>query len=266
MKKLFYCLAIASIVLSACKKEKENYTQLNDTQLTSVVSSSTVISGKLQSLMTTTLTDAALGGQSIESAPDVNAGAASAVVQMLKSNKMKSSGNWTGPDASGWFTYTFSYTSIYTYTQKIRYKDSTITCINSTEYNGADGSFSFVTTTELTHYTKNKIVLWKGYSDITYKTFGNSDISNIEWKFVFTDWNPNTGAGTYDWFWSANSLGGNPVPYHRYLNIIALDRGTTPSTLHVKITWYDDGGVQVGTWEYNTSWSWAPVDMSGIPQ
>jgi hypothetical protein len=265
MKKILFSLAIASIVLSACKKEQTSTaTKLNESQLTTVTTSATDISSKLQSWMGQILTQAADSGKTIEKAPSLYALAGGPLGGFF-SSKLKSGSNytWTGPDASGWYIYTYVNTGYYTCTEKVRYKDSTITCIVSYEYNGADGNFSDVITTEYTHYTKNKKVLWKGYCDITIKTFGDLDISNVEWKFAFTDWDPATGAGTYDWYWSGNSLGGNSVPYHRYLNIIATDRGTIPSSLHVKITWYDNGGVSVGSWEYNTTWT--PVDMPDLP-
>ena len=129
-----------------------------------------------------------------------------------------------------------------------------------------DDSYSCVYETEYTRHTKNKKVLYEGYADMHIKTFGNNNISDVEWKFEFTDWDPKTGAGNYNWYWGASSLGGNPVPYHRFLNIIATANNslfvTEGQTLHVKVTWYD-GSIELGSFEYDTDWK--PVEMPEMP-
>jgi len=247
-------------VTSACKKDDTQTSgKLDPNQLTSVQSSATSISSQLQLFMNSTLIQAAGSGQNIPQPPQVPSSALNA---LLNSTPLKSGAlGWVGPDADGW--YSMSYSGIYTYTYKVRYKDSTITCITSFNYSGGDGSYSNTTTTQYTRYTKNKKVLWKGSCDLKINAFGDNDISNLEWDFLFNDWDPTTGAGTYDWYWGVTSLGGGTVPYHRYLNIISTGTGVTPLNLHVKVTWYDDGGVQVGSFEYNTSWT--PIDMPAWP-
>jgi hypothetical protein len=259
-------LLILGIVMTmSCRKEtKKPTSDIAPAKLDEVSTKSSAVFSDIQSFMFNALSVAADSGIFINQPPTT-----SAKTELLKAFSTKSAtggtGDWYGPDHDGW--YIKSWKSLgYTYTYKIRCKDTTMTNITSIEYSGGDGSYSNVYTTQYTRYMKNKVYLWKGYADWKISSFGDNDISDVTWRFEFNDWNPKTGAGVYDWFWGAHSLGGGDVPYGRFLNIIATDGGSSlfPSTnnlLHVKVTWYD-GIVEVGSFDYDTTWT--PVEMPEV--
>jgi hypothetical protein len=265
-KFLLIFLILGVILITSCKKDtaKKAEPTLTTTQLNDVSTKTTQIFSKIESLMLGVFSAAADSGVNI-SQPTTPSTNKNAFFNVTSKKSAVGNMDWSGPDADGW--YYRSWEGIYKYTEKIRCKDTTLTHIISTEYNGGDGSYSSVYETQFTRYTKNKHVLWEGYSDWKVKTFGDNNISDSEWKFDFTDWDPNTGAGVYDWYWASTSLGGDPVPYHRFLNIIATPNRTSflddKTGLSVKVTWYDDGGVEVGEFEYDTDWT--PVEMPENP-
>ena len=264
MKLLLIFLILGVVLSTSCKKDAAKTTQqtITTTQLNDVSTKTTQVFSNIEGLMMRVLTVAADSGVDITqpaTPPSSKKGFSN-----LKS--AQGSGNWYGPDANGWYIKT--YTSYgYTYTEKMRCQDTVLTYIIEFEYNGGDASYSNTTETQFTKYTKNKQVLWMGYTDWKVHAFGDNNISDCEWKFDFTDWDPKTGAGVYNWYWSATSLGGDPVPYHRFLNIIATANGKSfldnTTGLSVKVTWYDDGGVEVGEFAYETDW--APVEMPENP-
>jgi len=256
--KLFLILLVLGIVIATSCKKADNSAptkgQITPTQLDAVSEKSTSTFASIQTFMLGALMSAADSGIMITAPPSET----SAKAEMSKIVKLKNAEgpyDWFGPDADGWYTKTWKSYG-YTYTEKIRCKDTTMTNILSIEYSGGDGHYSNVYETQYTKYTRNKIALWKGYADWKISTFGNSDISDVRWRFEFNDWSPQTGAGIYDWYFEAHSLGGDPVPYQRFLNLVAYEKGN--GLLHVKIRWYDNS-AEVGSWEYDTSWE--PVEM-----
>jgi len=257
--KLFLTLFIISVVVTtSCKKDAATQTQLTQTQLSNVVEGASTISTKIQSVMLSTLAAAADSGFSTGSVPSLEA-------KKFAGASLKSTAdfNWIGPDAQGW--YYRRYTSLgYDYSEKVRLRD-TIDYVLTINANNDGDTYSSTTTTQYIKYTKNKKVLYKGFSDWQIKTFGNNSISSLEWKIVFSDWDPATGAGIYDWYWgvSVNS-GGDTVPYHRYLNMIATTDGMQPSWIDVKVTFYDEGGMEIWKFEYATTW--VPVEMPETPE
>jgi hypothetical protein len=261
-KRILSALLVMSLALLSCKKDKTEDIKSNDiltnAQIQNISDGGMTISTQLESFMAQTLSEAILNGDTIANPPEMPA-KKSTKFSLLKNVK---DNDWVRLD-SGW--YMRRYTSLgYTITEEVRLKDSTATYRMTTEYDGSEGSFSSVYETQYTKYTLNHKVLYKGYTDITYDSDGYNDISSVEWKFIFTDWNPLTGAGTYDWFWRAQSLGGGFVPYHRFLNIIATEVPfSDPALLHVKITWYGEDGSEFGPWEFDTTWE--PVDMPPFP-
>lgn len=263
MKRLFYFLIIMSVLFAACKKDSTSNTSKSD-QLTKVASNGLSITTQLESFMLQSLSVAADSGLTVTAPPSVptDTSGKSATLK-IRSLKNSQDYNWEGPDLNGW--YTVEYNSLgYTITEKLKFTDTTVTYIFDTEYTGSEGSFSYIITTYYEKYIQNKIVLYRGYSDMKENSDGYSNISNVEWEFKFDGWNPSTGAGVYDWYWSATSLGGDPVAWHRYLNIIATEiLYSNPPMLHEKITWYDNSGAYAGEWEFDTSWT--PVVMPEIP-
>jgi hypothetical protein len=266
--KLLFILLIFGVALAtSCKKEsaKKAAPTLTTTQLNDVSDKTTQLFSKIENFMFGVISSAADSGIYI-SQPATPTSAKKEFFKVTNRKSAQGNSDWFGPDADGWYIKTYNSLG-YTYTEKIRCKDTVLTHILEIEYSGGDASYSNITETQFTKYTKNKQVLWMGYTDWKIHAFGDNNISDSEWKFEFTDWDPKTGAGVYDWYWGASSLGGDPVPYHRFLNIIATSSGIPmldeTYTLHVKITWYDDGGVEVGSFEYDTDWT--PVEMPDNP-
>jgi hypothetical protein len=259
--KLLFILLILSVVLTtSCKKDKAPQGSMTSAVLNDVSSKTPAVFSKIDEFMSEALSKAASSGYYIGQPSSSSKTSLSQVISIKKSG----GDGWFGPDGDGWYIKTWKSLG-YTYTDKIRCKDTTLTEILSIEYHGGDADYSNVYETQFTKYTKNKVVLWKGYADWKISTFGDNNISDVNWRFEFTDWNPQTGAGAYDWYWGAHSLGGDYVPYHRFLNIIATSNSmfqTNGNTLHVKITWYD-GSVEVGSFEYDTTWE--PVEMPDMP-
>jgi len=117
------------------KEDTKKPGQLDSNQLSSVTSSASTMSIELQTFMQSALTQAMLSGKTIGDYPDIPASSKSGASALLKGVFFKSGGNnWSVPDAEG--LYSMSYTGLYTYTYKVRYKDSTITCITSFNYSG----------------------------------------------------------------------------------------------------------------------------------
>ena len=262
-KKFLYAMLILAAGLSACKKDKStsNSIKLTQDQVTKCAESAQPVETEIYTFMISGLVAAIDSGMTITNPPELSGKSAKSAVLNTKFLKNTQGYDWSGPDANGWYIKT--YTSLgYTYTESFKAQDSTVWYIFDIEYQGGDGTYSNKTTTQYTQVHKNHKILYEGDSDWQIHTFGDNDISDLEYDFKFSDWDPNTGAGDYDWYWGASSLGGDPVPYHRFLNIIAMDNMSDPPSLHEKITWYD-GAVELGSWEYDTYWS--PVDMPKIP-
>jgi hypothetical protein len=226
-----------------------------------ITQNATTISSGMQTFMQSALANAISSGQNISTPPNISAPKSGTSI-LLRKIHLKSSTdyNWSGPDAQGWYDMSYSSYGM-TITEKVRYQDTTIEYVYDVEYHQADADYSYILTTKYTRYTRNKQVLYKGYNDIKLETFGTV-ISSAEWRFDFVDYDPNTGAGNYDWSWGSNSLGASIVPYHHALNVYAYDKGN--HLLHVKVTWDDGAGIYVlGSWEYDTPW--VPVTMPEIP-
>jgi hypothetical protein len=258
MKKLSYFLVVMAIAVSSCKKESKNEgsTAISQDQMSECSASAMSVSLEIQNFMLSGYTEAILSGKDLSLPPDPPD------TTSLKSALKNTAGfEWSGPDAGGW--YTRSTDGYYTYTESFKYVDSTVWYRISIEASDAGSSYSSVWTTHYTRYHKGGKVLYLGASEWVVETFGEV-ISNTQWDFDFTDWNPNTGAGVYDWYWSASSSGTDPVFYHRFLNIIATEIPfSDPPMLNEKITWYDEGGVEVGSWEFETFQ--VSVDMPAVP-
>ncbi|MDP4280614.1 MAG: hypothetical protein Q8867_00550 [Bacteroidota bacterium] len=169
--------------------------------------------------------------------------------------------NWSGPDATGWY-YRYYTSGGYTYYEKL-YLGDTVQYIMDMSYSGGDGSFENKITTTYIKKTKNNKTLYDGSSIWEIHNSGYNDISKWEWRIYFTDWNPSTGAGTYDWYWALyENSGGNTVPYHRFEHMSVTE--TTPEGwLHCLVIFYDDSGTEVWKFDYDTPW--ITVEMPQIP-
>jgi hypothetical protein len=265
----YFLILLTVFSLASCEKDKDtkpgnqnsDYKELNQEQISVIVEGATVASTQMQTFMYNSLFIAADSGYSVQDPPDVSS---SMVKGNFIGNQLKASAElnngWTGPDADGWYTLYMS--NIYDYTEKVRLGD-TVEYIRTIEYHGGDGSYKNETTTKYIPYHKNDSLLYKGYSIWTVDAFGDNDISKSEWRIEFEDWNPNTNAGIFDWYWGVSeNSGGNTVPLHRYEHLEATE--TTPTGwLHCHFISYDDNGDETWDFEYDTPW--VPVVMPEIP-
>jgi len=253
--KHLYILSIPLflLILFSCKKkETQNVSTVSTETLNAAAAGGTVVSTQMQTFMLSAISVAADSGHSF-------------YFPNGDSSKLKSGSaindNWIGPDANGW--YTFSYTSgIYTYYERLHMGD-TIEYIMEISYSGSEGSYDSKTTTEYIKQTVNGKTTYNGSSIWNVQNSGYSEISNWEWRIYFTNWDPSSSAGTYDWYWGlyANN-GGNTVPYHRFAHMVATE--TTPTGwLQCLVIFYDNGGNEVWRFEYVTPW--VPVTMPQIP-
>jgi hypothetical protein len=247
-------------MVTSCKKNQGSQDlkgNVTTAQLDGVSSKTQTVFTGLQTFMNNALDSAILSGMKITTpvSSSVQSNLSKAIAIQKSAN---GPGSWFGPDADGWYTETYQ-SSGFTYTNKVKCKDSTMTSIFSMEYNGADGRFSYVYETQLTEYTKNKVALWKGYSDWKISNYGDNEISDARWTFNFSDWNSKTGAGYYDWWCGSHSLGGDSQAYKRFMSVMAFEKGYLNSLplLHIKLTWYD--GAYEYSYEYDSTWT--PVDM-----
>ncbi len=152
--------------------------------------------------------------------------------------------DFAGPDNQGWYTRTYSggYGGSYMYTEKVRYQNKTLEYKMSVSYSGTDGSYSYTLEFKC---ARNDNGLLTGYYDIQVHSNSNYSDTNTgdHFRVEFTNCDPETGAGLYDWYdgGDINSLN----PYSHYMHMNAVDAGQ--GELHVYLTTYGDYG---GTWDY----------------
>jgi hypothetical protein len=260
MKKisLFFLFAVLFLAFS-CKKEKEtdqesDYKILTEEDIYDIASGASDLAYEIQDRMFSFVDVAADSGIYIEypQMPEEK----SAIWQ--KSTGNINADGWTGPDANGWYTYTWEYEGLYDYTEKVRCNDTIVEYEYKISYHGGDGSYDNTTRILYRKYEENGKELYRGYWDWTLSTFGDLDISNVHWQMTFEDWDPTSGAGIFDWYWGATS-NGNTVPYYRYLNVSATDAGD--EWLNIRITFYD-GSTPIWSFEYTSPWE--PVEMPDL--
>jgi hypothetical protein len=247
--KTFLLSAVFISLMVSCAKDEP---KVNDEDLNTTAEGAIQISTGVQSFLLSTISAAADEGFY----PEVPSGGEKRKRLQTESSYDYS---WHGPDANGW--YTRSMTGVYDYTEKIRFRD-TIDYISIISYDGADGTYKNTTTTQFIKYIENQKELYKGFSKWEIYSSGYSDISSIEWKITFEDWNPESSAGTYDWYWGVSeNLGGGTVPYHRFEHLVVTE--TSNDWLHCHATFYDEGNIEIWDFEYDTPW--APVEMPELP-
>ncbi len=248
-------LSLVFLVLFSCKKsDTSTGTPSNEETLESASQGGTVVSTQMQSFMLSSILVAADSGHTFYF-PDGDGH------KLLKTGTNLDQYDWTGPDADGWYTRYYTSTG-YTYNEKLHLGD-TIQYILDISYSGGDGSFENKTTTNYFKKTKNGKTLYDGYSIWEIHNSGYNDISRWEWRIYFADWNPETSAGSFDWYWGLyENSGGNTIPYHRFEHLDATE--TQPDGwLHCHAIFYDDSGSETWDFEYDTPWS--PVEMPQVP-
>jgi hypothetical protein len=272
MKKLFFSLFMLMLVIGSCKKDNNDKTieepVLNEEQLTVISENFTEIGSEVMDAMTSALTVAADSGY-YYSPPDYSG--KNATKWSANSKDAVDDYSWYGPDFDGWYCRTWTSYS-YTYTEKFRHMSGRDTVGNmimidtaeyrmSIEYDGADGSYSNVTETQLIKYLKNQKVFRKGYWDWSWDFYGFEGMGNFEWEITFDDWDFETGAGIFDWYWGGSSLGGDYDPMTHRLNIQKIDEGN--GMLHVYVRW--DSITEYYLWEYDYETPYETVNVDDIP-
>lgn len=254
-KTLFYLLVIVVITSfqTSCKKDKDTIV-VTPEMLNNASSAGTVISTAQHTFMMNSAIVAADSGYNINFPTD---GKKSVPVKNLTA---ANDYDWIGPDINGW--YTRSWSSVYDYTEKVKFGD-TIIHILSFSYHGGEGSYENTTTTRFIKGEKNGKTVYTGESVWDVHASGYNDISHFMWEIKFKDWNPETSAGTYDWYWEVSeNNGGETIPYHRCEHLEATETGTE-GWLHCHVICYDDDGSETWDFEYDTPW--IPVQMPEIP-
>lgn len=263
--KLF--LPIIAIVLiaglfSSCKKEKteiNNVPEAKAEQLDAISEGSITISTEVHSFMNEGLMVALDSGYNVDNPPSTTKSAFTKSFR-LKSASTYNTMEWSGPDHDGWYTRYFS--GLYNYYEKARKTDSIMDYIRVMEYHGGDGSYSNTTTTKYIKYLKNKKELFKGYSKWEIASSGYNDISKMEMRIEFSDWNPLIRAGVYDWYWGVSeNSGGETVPMFRYEHITATE--TLNNWLHCRVIYYEEDGTE--TWDFEFDTPYVEVIMPEIP-
>lgn len=250
-KFIFVILPLAFMTFS-CNKSDQDIKKVDDADLDVTVEGATQISSGVQSFIFSTIAVAADSGFYTQ-VPDAS------LKKKAVHQKSSFDYSWSGPDADGWYTRRMSGT--YEYYERVRFRD-TIDYIMKISYSGADGTYENTTTTHYIKYTKNQKVLYKGYSEWDLYESGYSNISRVKWKITFEDWNPASGAGTYDWYWGVSeNSGGYTVPYHRFEHLSVTEKNN--SWLHCRVIFYDEGSTELWDFEYDTPW--VSVDMPDIP-
>jgi len=161
-------------------------------------------------------------------------------------------GTWSGPELGGWYTSHIIQVNGYSQTLKIR----KLALINAFEYQLTvkyDGVVTDFSYQDHLYIAKDAQGLISGYYYMNEK---NSEVSipvqEVDWKFNFSNWDPTSGAGTFNWAWGVDVFSGSVVDYHQSLKIVSTVTGL--STLHTDVTWYDENGTTVlGTFGYDSS-------------
>lgn len=249
------------LLFSSCKKEdKDNApAKLSEDQINACVEAATTISTELQNSIMNLWSEALQKGFEGGEVPDLNTDQKSGRIMTGYSGDY----SWSGPDKQGWYTRHSTYGYGYDYTEKLRVTSDTVIHILTISYDGADAQVKNETTTKYFKYTKNNKVMYKGYSFWDWDVSGYGDNSRVQWKITFNDWNPDTGAGVYEWWIGVpENSGGDTYPLYRYLYMSATESAN--KMLHVLTKWFDEHGSTVWEWEYDTTYE--PVDMPDTPE
>ena len=152
-------------------------------------------------------------------------------------------GVWHGPDLEGWWTNHYVDVLGYSMTLKIR-RDFPANAFEyqlTITYKDMVTDFSY---NDHLYIAMGENGLVSGYYYMNEK---NSEfdvpVQEVDWKFDFSDWNPVTGAGTFNWEWDVNVFSGTVVDYHQTLDIVATAVG--PTTLHTDVTVYAANGITI---------------------
>ena len=168
---------------------------------------------------------------------------------------------WFGPDGLGWYwrSYRTGYGGDDWYTEMVRHLGPPTNVIErktSLSYSGGDGSFSYDTYSRIHRNDDGRL---DGYYDFKTDNSGFSTISDSEFEFKFFDYETATGAGLFEWWMGANSLGASFEPFHEFLSMnVTVKSVGPPLVLHVHAYCHEPGAYRTD-WEYDTTHS--PDDL-----
>ncbi|MBN2159391.1 MAG: hypothetical protein JW807_08335 [Spirochaetes bacterium] len=152
-------------------------------------------------------------------------------------------GTWHGPDLEGWWTNHYVNVLGYSMTLKIR-RDVPANAFEyqlTITYKDIVTDFSYQ---DHLYIARDDNGLLNGYYYMNEKNSEASiPVQELDWKFDFANWNPATGAGTFNWEWDVDVFSGTVVDYHQSLDIVATAVG--PTTLHTDVTVYAASGITV---------------------
>lgn len=246
-KSIIYLILIslAALLQYSCKKDNTKDPVVTPETLNNASTAGTAISTAQQSFMMSSIMVAADSGYNVYFPTD---GKKSKLIKNLLSS---CNYDWIGPDANGW--YSRSWNNVYDYEERVKFGDTVIHII-SYSYHGGDGSYENETTTRFIKGIKNGKTVYSGESVWDVYSSGYNDISRFIWEIKFADWNPETSAGTFDWYWAVTqNSGGETVPYHRFEHLDVTETNTE-GWLHCHAIFYDDRGVETWNFEYDTPW------------
>ncbi len=240
------------LILAASSCKKDEVAKVSEEDLNVTVEAATNISTGVQTFVTSSLAEASEDGFS-GTVPSVSVNTKS------EAPLYGTDYSWAGPDADGWYTRSMS--GVYEYYEKVRFRD-TIDYVMKISYDGADATYENTTTTQFIKYEKDGKELYKGFSRWDLYTSGYSHTARVVWKISFDEWNADSGAGIYDWYWGVpQNSGGDIVPYYRFEHLTATE--TQDGWLHCHVKFYDEGNVEIWDYEYDTPW--VPVQMPELP-
>jgi hypothetical protein len=242
------------VVISCTKDDDENSLKLSTEEITSFSGAATVISTDMQLFLSSSLYVAADSGYSF-TMPEIDTKSAKSALSLKTSGP-----SWVGPDAEGWYYWIYN-TDVFDYSKKLRRRGDTIDYVNSVS---GGSEYSYVNTIQYVPYMKDDKKLFKGFSRIEVETFGENSISSTKYEMDFKDWNPDSYAGIFDWYWgvSVNS-GGETVPYHKIENLTTIESPENEGWLDCHIIIYDENSHKICEFDYSIPWQ--PVEMPETP-
>lgn len=168
--------------------------------------------------------------------------------------------DWFGPNSEGWYwrSYNWGYGDdrMTEYVRSLKppevgreYK--------STYVMGSDATGK--TTIDIYAKTVVKDGLLTGEYDVKSSSYGYSSIQTVRYRFTYSDFDPQTGAGTFEWWGGGDA--DSFVPYDRFLTIVATDNHDG-ETINVRVTYDGDFDWE---WEYDCPYNPVVIpDLTGL--
>lgn len=158
-------------------------------------------------------------------------------------------GDWFGPDSEGWYhrRLKWGYGDDYMDEYYRNLPSPEVGIESKTEY--VMGSINEGRTTITTHSkTAIDAGLLNGFYDMEWESSGGDTNTSGSYRYTFkySDVDPETGAGGYQWWWGGGI--NDYFPYGHYLTITATDSG---ADLHVEVNWEFDSSYNDTSWNFD---------------